>query len=146
MEPVTGEVRGRQALYGGLLGAVGVVLAWVVWVLVRALFDKWALGTGGAAGHHPLQRPAECVDGAHKRGAGSHCKDLRLGSQSGLLRSWLVLGVFSLGLGAAYTLEARLRPQPYTGSGTQQRDFYLSLIALLLLLAAVVAVRFRLVV
>jgi hypothetical protein len=71
------------------------------------------------------------------------CNDLRRGSHSGLLRSWLVLLVFSLGLGLAHVAEARLRPKKaYAGSATQRRDGVLALGAGLLLLAAVLLVRF----
>lgn len=71
------------------------------------------------------------------------CNDLRRGSESGLLRSWLVLFVFSLGLGLAHVVEAHLRPKKaYAGSGTQRRDGVLALGAGVLLLAAVLIVRF----
>jgi len=72
----------------------------------------------------------------------SLCNDLRRGSRSGLLRSWLVLLVFSLGLGLAHVVEARLRPATYAGSATQGRDAVLALGSCLLLLAAVLLVRF----
>lgn len=71
----------------------------------------------------------------------SLCNDLRRGSRSGLLRSWLVLLVFSLGLGLAHVVEARLRPATYAGSATQGRDGVLALGACLLLLVAVLLVR-----
>lgn len=71
----------------------------------------------------------------------SLCNDLRRGSRSGLLRSWWVLLVFSLGLGLAHVVEARLRPATYAGSATQGRDAILALGACLLLLAAVLIVR-----
>jgi hypothetical protein len=72
----------------------------------------------------------------------SLCNDLRRGSHSGLLRSWLVLLVFSLGLGLAHVVEAHLRPKAYAGSATQGRDGVLAAGAGLLLLAAVLLVRF----
>ncbi|PTL80600.1 hypothetical protein [Vitiosangium sp. GDMCC 1.1324] len=70
------------------------------------------------------------------------CNDLRRGSHSGLLRSWLVLLVFSLGLGLAHVVEAHLRPATYAGSATQGRDGVLAVGAGVLLLAAVLFVRF----
>lgn len=72
----------------------------------------------------------------------SLCTDLRRGSRSGLLRSWLVLLVFSFGLGLSHVVEARLRPATYEGSATRGRDAVLALASCLLLLAAVLVVRF----
>jgi hypothetical protein len=53
-----------------------------------------------------------------------------------------VLLVFSLGLGLTHVVEASLRPATYEGRATQGRDGILALGACLLLLAAVLLVRF----
>jgi hypothetical protein len=50
------------------------------------------------------------------------CRELPKGTGSSLFRSWLVLLMFSLGLGVAKIAEARLRPDFYEGSGLERRD------------------------
>lgn len=44
------------------------------------------------------------------------CEELRRGAASGLLRSWLVLSLFSFGLGVATIVEIALRPKNYLES------------------------------
>ncbi len=64
------------------------------------------------------------------------CRELPKGTGSSLFRSWLVLLMFSLGLGAAKIAEARLRPDFYEGSGLERRDQQLFYGVLAVLLSA----------
>ena len=41
LDSVTDDIRLRQALYGGLLGSAGVILAWMVWVVIQAWHQDW---------------------------------------------------------------------------------------------------------
>lgn len=50
------------------------------------------------------------------------CGQLRMGLESGLVRSWLVMILFSLGLGLAPRVERALRPSDYPSSRTRRMD------------------------
>jgi hypothetical protein len=118
---------------GGQLIPVATVSPWSMRV-TRLLGCEDLLSPG-------TQKATEGIESSPRHHA--LCNDLRRGSQSGLLRSWLVLLVFSLGLGLAHVAEARLRPKKaYAGSATQRRDGVLALGSGVLLLAAVLIVRF----
>jgi hypothetical protein len=66
------------------------------------------------------------------------CRELPKGAGSSLVRSWLVVLMFSLGLGLAKVAEVRLRPSPYAGSGLQRRDKQLFHGVLVVLLGALI--------
>ncbi|MFL5352013.1 hypothetical protein [Archangium sp.] len=107
--------------------------------------SQWSMRVTRLLGCEDLLSPGTQKEAQESEQSPRHhalCNDLRRGSESGLLRSWLVLLVFSLGLGLAHVAEAQLRPKKaYAGSGTQRRDGVLALGACVLLLAAVLILR-----
>lgn len=68
--------------------------------------------------------------------------ELRREFNSGLVRSWLVMLFFAVGLGVAPLIEDYLRPAQYLGSATHRNDQTAWKIALLLMVAAIVAVQY----
>jgi hypothetical protein len=69
------------------------------------------------AKEHPLPLPDESSARMEKL-----CKELRRGGQSGLVRSWLVILMFSVGLGLSPLVERPLRPVNYRYSRTHRND------------------------
>jgi len=66
------------------------------------------------------------------------CRELPKGAGSSLARSWLVVLMFSLGLGLAKAAEAGLRPSRYEGSSLQRRDKQMFHGVLVVLLGALI--------
>ena len=70
------------------------------------------------------------------------CTDLQMANGAGLLRSWLVMLCFSLGLGVAGPMEEHYRPEEYDGSKTRANDWALTALSLTLIVLAVLLTRF----
>ena len=50
------------------------------------------------------------------------CAELRQGFASGMIRSWIVMLLFAVGLGLAPMAEEKLRPLDYPSSRTRRND------------------------
>jgi hypothetical protein len=72
------------------------------------------------------------------------CEELRTGSSSGFVRSWLVMLLFAVGLGCAPAATRWTQPQLYLGSRTSQQDRWAVFILLGAILVGILAARFHL--
>jgi hypothetical protein len=72
------------------------------------------------------------------------CEQLLLGWRSGLARSWVVIAFFSFGLGASKLLDDRLRPEDYGGSSMRRLDRVIAVVAVMLVIATSLLIRFLL--
>lgn len=70
------------------------------------------------------------------------CIESRKGLSSGLLRSWLVLLAFSVGVALATSIERQLRPVDYPTSKTRRSDIRLALGSIVFVVLGILVVRY----
>jgi hypothetical protein len=70
------------------------------------------------------------------------CAELRQGLASGMVRSWIVMLLFAIGLGLAPMAEEKLRPIDYPSSRTRRNDRILAILLAVLVIGGAVVVRF----
>jgi hypothetical protein len=70
------------------------------------------------------------------------CAELRQGFASGMIRSWIVMLLFAIGLGLAPMAEEKLRPIDYPSSRTRRNDRILAGVLAVLVIGGALVVRF----
>jgi hypothetical protein len=70
------------------------------------------------------------------------CAELRQGFSSGMVRSWIVMLLFAVGLGLAPMAEEKLRPLDYPSSRTRRHDRILAIVLAVLVIGGALVVRF----
>jgi hypothetical protein len=112
--------------------------------LLRQLAERWSREVNPALPGEAA-KPVPVVPGwpedPSQRRQDRLCRELRLEFGSGLVRSWFVILLFSVGLGVAPLVEGLLRPPHYADSQTRKNDQKLAVGLVVLLAVAVGLVR-----